>query len=70
MNVFILTDHEGIAGVADIEYVFRGSEKYAAACKLFSKSINCAAEAAFDAGLERIDARTLSKTIGRADTTI
>ena len=54
MNLFILTDLEGISGVTDIEFMDRGSEKYAAACKYLARSINLAVEAAFDAGVDKV----------------
>ena len=54
MNLFILTDLEGISGVTDIEFMDRGSEKYAAACKYLARSINLAVEAAFDAGVDQV----------------
>ena len=54
MNVFILTDLEGIAGVADIEYMGKDPAKYATACACLEKSINLAAGAAFDAGADKV----------------
>ena len=54
MNVFILTDLEGIAGVKDIEYMSRNNEKYVDACRYLSESINSSAEAAFCAGADKV----------------
>lgn len=54
MNVFILTDLEGIAGVSDMEFVKESNPKYATACKLLCESINLAAEAAFAAGADKV----------------
>ena len=54
MNVFILTDLEGIAGVNDIEYMDRASEKYKIACAHLCHSINVAAEACLKAGAENV----------------
>ena len=54
MNVFILTDLEGIAGVNDIEYMDRSTEKYSRARELLSRSINLATEAAISAGADKV----------------
>ncbi|MBQ9783990.1 MAG: M55 family metallopeptidase [Clostridia bacterium] len=54
MNVFILTDLEGIAGVNDIEYMDRTGEKYAQARRLLSRDTDLAAKTAFEAGAEKV----------------
>lgn len=54
MNLFILTDLEGIAGVLDIEFMGRDKEKYQIACRCLEKSINLAVEASFEAGVENV----------------
>ncbi len=54
MNVFILTDLEGIDGVNDIEFMDREGEKYALARTFLSESINLATEACFEAGADRV----------------
>lgn len=54
MNVFILSDLEGICGVTDIEYMGRDTEKYRSACKYLTESINIAIDAAFSAGAEKV----------------
>ena len=52
MNVFILTDLEGIGGVTDIDFMDRTTEKYALAQTLLSKSIDLAVKTAFESGAE------------------
>ena len=54
MNVFIITDLEGLAGVNDIEYMDRSGEKYSFARDLLCKSINLAVGACFDEGAENV----------------
>ncbi len=54
MNVFILTDLEGIAGVCDIEYMDRSGEKYRIARKLLCESINDATEACIQSGADKV----------------
>lgn len=54
MNVFILTDVEGIAGVTDIDFLDRTGEKYLLARQYLCDSINLAARTCFDCGAERI----------------
>ena len=54
MNVLLLTDLEGIAGVLDIEYMDRESEKYLIARESLTKSVNIATKAAVEAGAENI----------------
>ena len=54
MNVFILTDLEGLAGVTDIEFMDRTGEKYALGRKLLSHSIDLAVKTCFDAGAKTV----------------
>ncbi len=54
MNLFILTDLEGINGVDDIDFMDRKGEKYALARTLLSKSLDLAIKTAFDAGAEKV----------------
>ena len=54
MNVFLLTDLEGIAGVDDIEYMDRSGEKYARARGYLTHTINLAAETCFACGAETV----------------
>ena len=54
MNVFLLTDIEGIGGVLDIEYVDRTHEKYGKACRMLEASINLAVDACFASGAEHV----------------
>ena len=54
MNVLILTDLEGIAGVTDIEFMDREGEKFELACERLDHSINLAVGAAFDSGADEV----------------
>ncbi len=54
MNVFIMSDLEGIACVTDAEYMNKGTEKYAQACRDLEKSINIAIEASIKSGAEHV----------------
>lgn len=54
MNVFILTDLEGIAGVTDIDYMDRQGEKYRDARRYLTESLNRTAEICRDCGAENI----------------
>ena len=54
MNVFLLTDLEGISGVTDIEFMNRNGEKYEKARMFLSKSINLAVKTAFESGADRV----------------
>ena len=54
MRLFLLTDLEGIAGVCDIEYMKRDSEKYAIACECLTNSINLVVRTAFEEGAEAV----------------
>ena len=54
MNVFLLTDLEGIAGVTDIDFMDRSGEKYSIARKCLCQSINLAVDACFAAGAENV----------------
>ena len=48
MNVFILTDLEGIPGVTDIEFMERKSSKYILACKYLTDTLNLAIKCCFE----------------------
>lgn len=54
MNIFILTDLEGISGVTSIEQMECGTEGYERACRCLEHSLNVCAEAAKDAGADNI----------------
>lgn len=54
MNVFLLTDLEGIAGVNDIEYMDRTGEKYAKAREYLSHTIDLGVKTCFDCGAEGV----------------
>ena len=54
MNVFILTDLEGIAGVTDIDFMDRATEKYALARTLLSKSIDLTVKTAFESSADNV----------------
>lgn len=54
MNVFILTDLEGIAGVTSIEQMERGSEGYRRAQVSLGESINIAADTCFKCGADEV----------------
>lgn len=54
MNVFLLTDVEGIAAVTDIDFMDRDGEKYLIAREGLCESINLAVGACFDAGAEHV----------------
>lgn len=54
MNVLILTDLEGIAGVTDIDFMDRTGEKYEKARHLLGHSINLAVDSAYGAGAETV----------------
>lgn len=54
MNLFLLTDIEGIPGVTDIEFMDRNGEKYKKARGYLAHAINVATEAAFEAGIEKV----------------
>lgn len=54
MNVFILTDMEGIAAVTDLDYLVRANEKYAVAQKELCRELNLAVEACFQMGAENV----------------
>jgi len=54
LNVFLLTDLEGVAGVDSIEDMERGSERYAHSCALLCAEINLAVKACFDSGADRV----------------
>lgn len=52
MNIFLLTDVEGIAGVTDIDFMDRTGEKYLIAREKLCESINLAVQACYDTGAE------------------
>ena len=54
MNVFILTDIEGIDEVLTIDYVRSAREEYQVACRALEKSINLATEACLQAGADTV----------------
>ena len=54
MNVFLLTDLEGINGVTDIEFIDKTNPKYTTACRLLEESINEAVDACFASGADRV----------------
>lgn len=54
MNVFLLTDLEGIDGVTDIDFVDKSNEKYTLGCRLLEKSINLATEACLQSGADKV----------------
>ncbi len=54
LNVFLMTDLEGIADVTDIGFMARGSEKYVVGCSGLERSINLAVKACFEAGCEQV----------------
>ena len=54
MNVFLLTDLEGIGGVTDIEFIDKTNPKYQTACRLLEESINEAVDACFASGADRV----------------
>ena len=54
MNVFILTDIEGVDTVLSMDYVRSSKEEYQIACRGLEKSINLATEACLKAGAETV----------------
>ncbi len=52
MRIYIHTDLEGITDIPSIDYIPRGTEKYAFACEQLACDINAAVRGAFDAGAE------------------
>lgn len=54
MNVFILTDIEGIPGVNNISDIEKGTEKYTASCKALEECINFAISACKKYGADKI----------------
>ena len=54
MNVFVLTDFEGIPGVTDIDFMDRDGEKYKLGCRYLENSINLVTQTCFDCGAERV----------------
>ena len=54
MNVFLLTDLEGVPGVTDIDYMNRPGEKYEKARQCLTECINKTAEYCFKYGAQRV----------------
>ena len=54
MNIFLLTDVEGIPGVNDISQMDRSGEGYQMARKMLCESINIAVEACFQNGASSV----------------
>lgn len=54
MNVFILTDLEGIPHVDSIECMDRGTQKYRDACGYLTDSLNLAVKTCFACGAEQV----------------
>ena len=54
MNVFIMTDIEGIPGITDIEDIARGTERYEASCRKLENTLNWVIETCLEKGAENI----------------
>ena len=54
MNVFVLTDFEGIPGVTDIDFMDRDGEKYKLGCRYLENSINLVTQTCLDFGAENV----------------
>lgn len=54
MNVFILTDLEGIKGVNDIGYMDRNTEEYKQACRNLTDTINRAIATCYECGADQV----------------
>lgn len=54
MNVFILTDLEGVAGIDDIAQMERGTPLYEASCQRLTQELNLAVNASFESGADRV----------------
>ena len=54
MNVYLLTDLEGLWGVTDIDFMDRDSDKYLIARERLTESINIATRACVEAGADNI----------------
>ena len=54
MNVMLLTDLEGIAGVTDIGFMDKSGESYAVARQLLCHTINLAVQTCFESGAENV----------------
>ncbi len=54
MNVFILTDLEGIAGIDSIEQMARGTEEFKASCVKLCESINLSVNTCITNGAENV----------------
>src|SRR5207249_10034403 len=54
MDVFVSIDMEGVAGIAHIRQVMRGTDDYPAARELMTREANAASTGAFDGGATRV----------------
>jgi D-amino peptidase len=54
MRVFVSVDMEGIAGIAHLRQVWRGSDDYPASRELMTKEANAAVAGAFDGGADSV----------------
>jgi len=54
MNVYMMTDIEGVSGLRHIEEAQTGTAKYEAARRLLCGDVNAAIEGAFDAGADTV----------------
>ena len=54
MNVFILTDMEGIAGIDNISQMEKGTPEYTVSCQKLEKSLNLTIGACFENGAQRV----------------
>ena len=59
-NVYISIDMEGVAGIATLSQVWRGSDDYPASRLLMTKEANAAVAGAFDGGATRVVVNDLS----------
>ena len=55
MNVYILTDIEGIPGITTMDDIIpRGTEAYERSCRMLEKTVNWVVEACVENGAETI----------------
>ena len=54
MEVFVSIDMEGVAGIAHIRQVIRGTDDYPLARELMTQEANAAVAGAFEAGATRV----------------
>ncbi|HUW57338.1 MAG TPA: M55 family metallopeptidase [Planctomycetota bacterium] len=54
MKVYIMTDMEGISGIHRVEYVQRGSDRYAEGRKLLTADVNACIAGCFDGGATEV----------------